>query len=184
MKTKDIVLTAMFTALISVGTFIRIPLPLCPLTLQPLFTALAGVVLGSKRGSAAAFGYLLLGLLGVPVFTGGGGFGYILKPTFGFILGFCVQAYITGRFAETGTPKLPRLIAGTLCGLLVMYAMGAVYYWLISEFYLGSFTGVWVMLLNCCLLPLPKDVLSCVLAAVLGVRLLPVVKRMEQSAAA
>lgn len=180
MKTRDLTLMAVFIALITAGTFIRIPLPLCPLTLQPLCTTLAGVVLGSKRGAGSVAGFIMLGLLGLPVFTGGGGFGYVLQPTFGFLLGFCVSAYIAGRFVETGEPTVLRLSVGSIAGLLVMYVIGMVYYWVIYQFYLGTFQGFWVMLLNCFLLPLPKDIASCFLAAILGKKLLPVLKRMEQ----
>ena len=57
-----------FTALIAVGAFIRIPVPICPFTLQLLFTTLAGILLGSRRGGGAVLVYLALGLAGVPVF--------------------------------------------------------------------------------------------------------------------
>ena len=63
-----------FTALIAVGAFIRIPVPVCPFTLQLLFTTLAGLLLGSRRGAGAVLVYLALGLAGVPVFTEGAEF--------------------------------------------------------------------------------------------------------------
>ena len=76
MKTKDIIMTALFTALIAAGAFIRIPVPVCPFTLQFLFTTLAGVLLGSRKGAAAVGVYVILGLAGLPIFTSGGGIGY------------------------------------------------------------------------------------------------------------
>lgn len=179
MKLKDITLMAMFIALITAGTFIRIPLPLCPLTLQPLCTTLAGILLGSKRGFGSVAGYVLLGLIGIPVFTGGGGIGYVLQPTFGFLIGYCFSAWIAGKIAETGTTTVLRLSLGGVAGLVAVYGIGLVYYWLIYEYYLGTFQGFWVMLLNCFLLPLPKDILSCILAGILGKRLLPVIRQTE-----
>ena len=67
--TRDLVLFALFTALIAIGAFIRIPVPFCPFTLQLLFTTLAGLLLGSRRGAASVAVYVFLGLIGLPVFT-------------------------------------------------------------------------------------------------------------------
>ena len=65
-KTKDMILSAMFVALISVGAFIKIPIPVVPFTLQYLFTMLAGLLLGKRRGSLAVCVYVALGLMGLP----------------------------------------------------------------------------------------------------------------------
>ena len=62
MKTKEIIFIALFADLIAVGAFIRIPVPVCPFTLQFLFTTLAGVILDSKKGAMAVSLYVLLGL--------------------------------------------------------------------------------------------------------------------------
>ena len=88
MKTKDLVLCAMFVALIAVGAFIKIPVPVVPFTLQFLFTMLAGLLLGPVNGALAVVVYIVLGLIGLPIFTQGGGPGYIFQPSFGYIIGF------------------------------------------------------------------------------------------------
>ncbi len=87
-KTTDMVLCAMFAALIAVGAFIRIPIPYVPFTLQLFFTTLAGLLLGPKLGAASSLVYMITGLIGIPIFTEGGGPGYIFKPSFGYIIGF------------------------------------------------------------------------------------------------
>ena len=89
---RELVLCGLFIALITVGTFIRIPIGNDVYTLQFLFTLLAGLVLGARLGALAVGAYVLLGLVGVPVFATGGGFGYIAQPTFGYLLGFILQA--------------------------------------------------------------------------------------------
>ena len=99
-KTKSIIYCGLFTALIAVGAFIKIPVPVVPFTLQYLFTMLAGLLLGARRGSLSVFAYMVLGLAGLPIFTEGGGLWYVFKPSFGYIIGFCLGTYVTGRIAE------------------------------------------------------------------------------------
>ena len=98
-KTKSMVYCGLFTALIAVGAFIKVPVPVVPFTLQYLFTMLAGLLLGAKRGAIAVLAYMLLGLAGLPIFTEGGGLWYVLKPSFGYIIGFVLGTYVTGRIA-------------------------------------------------------------------------------------
>ena len=71
-----------------------------PFTLQFLFTTLAGLLLGSKLGTISVVAYTLLGLAGLPIFSEGGGIWYIFKPSFGYIIGFCIGTYVTGLIAE------------------------------------------------------------------------------------
>ena len=93
-------LCALFTGLIIVGAFIKIPIPNVPLTLQVMFTNLAGLVLGSRLGALSVLTYVLLGLAGIPVFTSGGGIGYVLMPTFGYLIGFIIGTFAAGRIVE------------------------------------------------------------------------------------
>ena len=88
-KTKTLIYCSLFTALIAAGAFIKIPVPVVPFTLQYLFTMLAGLLLGSKRGTISVVAYMLLGLAGLPIFSEGGGLWYVFKPSFGYIIGFC-----------------------------------------------------------------------------------------------
>ena len=73
-KTYKIALVAMFAALSAIGAFIRVPMPMVPFTLQLFFTTMAGLLLGGELGALSVGVYVLIGLLGLPVFTGGGGF--------------------------------------------------------------------------------------------------------------
>lgn len=76
-STQDMVLCGVFTTLITAGAFIKVPVPVLPFTLQFLFTMLAGLLLGGRKGALSVFVYILLGLVGLPVFAEGGGFWYI-----------------------------------------------------------------------------------------------------------
>lgn len=179
-KTKDLILCALFAALTAVGAFIKIPVPVVPFTLQLLFTMLAGLFLGGRRGAAAVTAYILMGLLGFPVFAEGGGLGYILKPSFGYLIGFAAAAYLTGCIAnKVPEPGYGRLLAANFIGLGVVYLCGMVYYYLISNLYLGQPIGLWPLFLYCFLLAVPGDILLCLLGAVLGKRLIPVIRRYQ-----
>ena len=175
-KTKSMVLTAMFTALIAVGAFIRIPIPVCPFTMQVCFTTLAGIILGKNRGAAASALYVLLGLLGLPIFAGGGGITYVLQPTFGYLIGFIAGSYLTGLIVHSGEITTKRLLAGSFAGLGVVYLMGILYYRIITVVYLHEPMSWGNLLLYCFLLPVPGDILLCVLSAVLTKRFMPVIR--------
>lgn len=175
---RDLTLTSLFTALIIAGTFIRIPIPVVPFTLQVFFTMLCGLLLGARLGAAAVGAYITLGLLGLPVFTQGGGPGYIFTPTFGYIIGFCAGAFITGSLAhKVSHPSYRRLLAANLAGLGVVYLFGMVYYYLISHFYLNHPIGIGALFLYCFILVIPGDILLCLLAAKIAAILIPLVKR-------
>ena len=121
LKTKDLALIALFTALTAAGAFIRIPIPMVPFTLQFLFTTLAGLLLGAKRGALSVLCYLILGLIGLPIFSDGGGIFYVLQPTFGYLIGFLAGAFITGWIAhKTDARSFLRLFAACFAGPVVV----------------------------------------------------------------
>lgn len=171
-KTKDMLLCALFTALIAVGTFIKIPIPVVPFTLQFLFTMLAGLLLGSKNGALSVALYTLLGLIGLPIFAEGGGLWYILKPSFGYIIGFIIGSYVTGRMTEKkNNPSFRWILLSNFTGLFIVYAVGMIYYYIICNFVINSPIGVGVLFLYCFVLAVPGDICLCVLAALLAKRL-------------
>lgn len=174
-KTRNLAVMALFAALIAASAYIRIPIPVVPFTLQFLFTTLAGILLGGKHGAWSVLCYIFIGLLGLPVFAEGGGFSYVLHPTFGYLIGFCVAAFVTGTIANrVPTPSMQRLLAANFIGLAFVYTFGMVYYWLIYTFYIGSGIGFWTLFLYCFVLAVPGDIVLCVIAAFLGKRLIPI----------
>lgn len=176
-KTKDMILCALFVALIAVGAFIKVPVPVVPFTLQYLFTMLAGLLLGPKKGALAVCIYIVLGLCGLPVFAQGGGIGYIFQPSFGYIPGFAVGAYVTGTIAgKSERPSYGRLLAADFAGLAVVYAMGMAYYYVMSNFYLGNPIGLMPLFLYCFVLAVPGDIVLCIVAAALGRRMIPLIR--------
>ena len=177
MKTREMILTGLFAALTAVGAFIKVPVPVCPFTLQFLFTTLAGVLLGGKLGACAVGIYVMLGLAGLPIFAGGGGISYVLQPTFGYLIGFIAGAWLTGAIVHRGALDMKRLFIGCFAGLMVVYAFGMAYYWAISKFWLCTPIGVKPLFLYCFVLAVPGDIVLCIISAVLGKRLLPLTKK-------
>ncbi len=177
-KTRNIILCALFVSLIIVGAFIKIPIPVVPFTLQFLFTMMAGLLLGGKRGAISVCIYIIMGLIGLPVFTEGGGIGYILKPSFGYIIGFAVASFVTGVIAnKVDNPSYKRLLVANFIGLGIVYLFGMVYYYMISNFYLGTPIGLWPLFLYCFILAVPGDIVLCILGAFLSKRLIPIIKK-------
>ena len=178
LSTREMVLCALFAALIAVGAFIRVPVPVVPFTFQFLFTMLAGLLLGGRLGATSVSLYLMMGLAGLPVFAEGGGFGYILKPSFGYLIGFCVASYVTGVMANKDAhPTFRRLLLANFAGLAIVYAMGLAYYYVICNYVIGTPIAMWPLFLYGFLLSVPGDILLCFLGASLAKRLIPVIRK-------
>lgn len=174
-NTYSIVLCALFAGLIAIGAFLRIPVYPVPATFQMTFVLLAGMMLGSRRGAISAFVYMAVGLIGIPIFTMGGGLSYLLQPTFGYIVGFIPGAYVTGRIVEKAARSTYKnYFVASLAGLLVVYFIGIVYFYSLSRYYLNREIGLWYLLSNCLLLTLPGDVVFCSAGALLAKRIKPV----------
>jgi len=115
-----IVFSALFTASIVAGAYVTIPIGPVPITLQTLFVMLAGLLGGFRTGLFAVMLYLLLGLIGLPVFSGGiGGFAHFISPTGGFLLGLIPMVAIVG----IGGKKLSNTVSQTI--VTVMQCFGA-----------------------------------------------------------
>jgi biotin transport system substrate-specific component len=171
----SMVLCAMFAALIAVGAFIRIPVPMVPFTLQITFTTLAGYLLGAKKGAVSVIVYVVLGLIGLPIFTEGGGLSYIFKPTFGYLPAFIIGTFITGVIAhKVKKPSYLRLLAAGFIGLAVVYVIGVAYLYMMYHFYLKSDVGLWALIMSGCILVLPGNAAFTFLAAYGAKRLIPI----------
>ena len=168
MTTRQLVRTALFAALTAVGAFLKIPLGPSAITLQFFFTAMAGCLLGSGCGALSQLIYVALGLLGLPVFTAGGGFSYVLHPTFGFLLGLIPCAFVIGKLAKRPL-TFWRTALSMLAGLVVLYAIGVPYMALIANAYLGKGLTFWQVIKNGMLIYLPGDLLKIALGSFLCV---------------
>lgn len=182
MKTKMLILVALFASLTAVGAFIKIPFLYSSITLQVFFTLLAGVLLGPKYGALSQIVYVALGLLGLPIFTGGGGLGYFLYPTCGFLIGLIPMAFVVGKLTEGGR-SLRRVVLASLVGLVVLYLIGLPYMALILNVYMGKTMDLWGVLMAGMIPFLPGDMVKIAFVAILCPKLLPHVRAVPAAAA-
>lgn len=121
---------ATFIVLTSLGAFVRIPLPFTPvpITLQTFFVLLSGALLGSRLGLSTQLGYILLGVLGLPVFTGAGsGLFYLSGPTGGYLLGFVLASFFVGRFIKYSQNSFFYTFSLLCLGDLILLCSGVIW---------------------------------------------------------
>lgn len=172
---EDMTICGLFTALIAAGAFIKITIPVQPFpmnfTLQWFFVLLAAFVLGPRLACISVGVYLAVGLIGVPVFAAGGGPAYLVRPTFGFLLGFALAAYVVGTVDRClHSPGLGKMFLAAFSGLLVMYMSGMIYFYIISNYVIHMPVTWKIVFINCFLLTVSGDTVLCVLAAMLARR--------------
>lgn len=180
MRTKihNMILVSLFAALTAVGAFIRIDIPFVPFTMQFFFCAFSAVLLGARLGALSQLVYVAIGLIGIPIFTRGGGPGYIFQPTFGYLLGFIAGAYLIGKLIEKFKDfTFIKILLAVACGLIVVYIFGTSYLYLIYNFYLQQPKTIsWVMMYGCAIF-IGGDLLSGAIVALIAVRLVPMLQK-------
>ena len=130
-KTSDIVYIGIFAAMISICSLITIPATV-PFTLQTMgiFTAIG--ILGGQKGTLAVLTYILLGAVGIPVFSGfSGGIGIIFGTTGGYIIGFLFSAILMWRIEAIFGRNQIVFILSMIAGLCVCYAFGTAWFMMI-----------------------------------------------------
>ncbi|MBO8172076.1 MAG: biotin transporter BioY [Bacillaceae bacterium] len=174
LQARDITLVSLFVALMVISAMVARFFPtVVPFSLQPFVALLAGVILGKRLGPLAIGVYILLGLVGVPVFAKApfGGFSYVLQPTFGFLLGFVLTPYIIGLFIEGKKKSLARYVTGTLLGVVAMYLVGLPYLYVVLKYVLELEQASWMYVIKIGFIPfITLDVVKAVVASVIGLR--------------
>ncbi|MGI6212738.1 MAG: biotin transporter BioY [Anaerovoracaceae bacterium] len=175
----NLVLVAMFAALITVCAWISFPLPFTqvPISLATMAVGITACLLGWKRGTLAVIVYVLLGIAGVPVFAQfSAGLGVIAGPTGGYIVGYIVFAFVTGILLSVWGRKkytVLNVTGAVLIGLFFCYLLGTLWY-------VVSMHVTPIAALTLCVVPfIPGDILKTIVTVILAVRLKPVLARME-----
>ncbi len=174
MSTKELVRAALFTAMICVVTIlIRMfqPVVVIPFSLQPFIMLMAGYLLSPRAAFLSMSAYIMLGLIGIPVFSVPpyGGPAYILVPTFGFLIGMPLAAWAASRMIRAS--NLWNFIAAGIAGIIVLYAIGMPYMYIILNFYLEKVVDV-IQLIKIAVLPfIIFDLIKIFIASLLAVDL-------------
>lgn len=162
-KTQDMVYIAMFAVLIAVCSWICLPTTV-PVSLQTFGVFVAVGVLGGKRGTLSVLIYLLLGIIGIPVFAGfTGGIGIILGSTGGYIIGFLFSALLMWGMEKILGKKTWVLALSMVLGLLVCYTFGTLWFMAVYVSETGAI-GLWPVLGFCVFPFIIPDIIKIVLA--------------------
>ncbi|MBU5439933.1 biotin transporter BioY [Tissierella sp. MSJ-40] len=178
-STKEMTLVALFTGLTAIGAFVNIPLGEVPITLQTLFVILSGLILGPKLGAFSQIVYITLGLIGVPILAGlTGGPQTILKPSFGFLIGFIFASYIVGKICniEKGIDN-KRIWLAVFIGTIVIYLFGLPYMYLILNKLMGKNLPLSIIIKTGCILFLPGDILKALISSIVAIKTLPILDK-------
>lgn len=177
-RVKEMALISTFTALTAVGAFISIPVGPVPITLQTLFVLLSGMLLGPKLGALSQIVYIVLALIGIPIFSGfSGGLQILLKPSFGFSIGFIFAAYIVGKITYDDIKLKSKILVGAIVGSIVIYLFGLPYMYYILNIVMKKSLSFGTVMNMGCLLFIPGDLLKLVLANIISKKALPILNR-------
>ena len=177
---------ALFAAIICVGCFIRIPLGVIPIVLQNVLCVLSGVLLGGLLGGAPTALFLIAGLIGLPVYSGGtGGLAVWLGPTGGFLPGYFLGAITAGLIA--GKPSVEqkkcsimlvvRVSLAILAGMVILYVPGVIRfaYWATAAGKVPAEKTALAYTMGACVIPyIPGDILKIVVAIPVALKVRPV----------
>lgn len=170
MRIRRLAECSLMLSLIIIGAYIKIPIPYVPFSLQFLFVTLAGQLLGAKYGAFVVCVYIIMGLLGIPVFASGGGVAYVLQPTFGYLIGFVFSAYVSGVITEKYYFKYYRYIAN-FSAIVCMYFFGVIYMYYLYKLYFNQNLEITEILYLGVVLQLPGDILLSIFGAKIATRI-------------
>ncbi len=147
------------------------PVAPVPITMQNLFVVMSGMMLGQKAGAMSQIVYIIIGLMGLPVFSGGGGPGYVVSPTFGYLVGFVAASAVSGYLMKGKPLSVGNVLFASAAGMLTIYLIGMPYLACYLKFVLKKPDALWIAVKTGMALFLPGDALKCALLAMVMPRL-------------
>lgn len=167
MTTQQLIKTALATVIIVIGGFINIQLVYIPMTMQVMAILLVAGIFGKKVATYSAIVYMLLGLIGVPVFAKGGGIWYIFEKSFGYIVGFIFAAWVIGYIIEKMKKNVINIFLADIIGVAIIYIFGLIYFYFIANIYTNMNMPISKILYYGFLITIPGDILSCIFGAII-----------------
>lgn len=167
LSVKGIVYAALMGALTAAGAFIIIPLPPVPITAQTFFLNMAAILLGGPLAALSQFIYLMLGIIGMPVFSGGkAGMGVLFGPTGGYLIGFIFGAFVIGMIARMKkSAGILWFIFAMLTGMVIIYGCGVIQLAFVAKLSFNKALAVGALPF------IPGDLIKILLAAIVGSQL-------------
>ena len=171
-RAREVALIALFVAITVVFGFIKIPMQPVAMSLLTLATALAGCFLSPLSAALSQIIYVVMGLIGIPVFTAGGGPAYVLQPSFGFLLFLPFMAagisFVVrhDRFLPAKARFLWRHFASLFISLLQLL-FGTFYYYILYKYYMNSDLTLAAAFMSCFVLFIPTAIIKSVLSVAL-----------------
>ena len=175
LKIKSIIKISLFTAIICIFSLIKIPVQ--PVAVTLTFFAVNTIILISdlKLSFISILLYIILGLLGLPVFSQGGGIGYVLNISFGYLLGFLVAPFMSFLAKKVFKTKSYNMILGII-NIFTVYTFGCLYAWVLSYIYLKTKMDIKYLITYFVLIFIPTDMIFCYLSSKIAERLKRIVK--------
>ena len=171
-KVKKLTLIAMMTAILCILAPLSIPISNVPISAATLIVSFAAIILGTKYSLICVSLYILLGIVGLPVFAGwGSGIGVIAGPTGGYLIGYFFIAFCTGFFLKLGKEKLTLLAVGMLLGTVACYTFGTV--WLAYQLSLDTKAALMAGVIPF----IPGDVIKIIVCLVVALPIRKLLKR-------
>ncbi len=165
-KTKTIAYISLFATLIVIGAFLSLPIGPVDISLQTFFLLLATYFI-KEKASLSALTYILIGLMGLPVFAGfKSGFGIVLSPSFGFLIGMVLVPLFAGpRIRSLKNKTFKNILLIFIISSLLLYLVGLPYMTIILRIYMGLDISAYDLLLKGMIVFLPGDLLKAISAA-------------------
>jgi biotin transport system substrate-specific component len=164
MDRNTLALIPLCAALTAAGALIRIPLWPVAITLQTFFV-------GPRHGALSQLVYLIIGLLGLPVFSSGGGISYFMQPSFGYLLGFVLAPLAVGSIVRNKVLSHKIVFIAAIAGTLVIYSIGIPYLAAYMYLVLKKPDAISLAIKTGALVFLPGDLIKCIILAMIIPRL-------------
>ncbi len=180
------VFAALFAAIICVGCFMRIPLGVVPIVLQNALCVLTGVLLGSFAGAAPTALFIIAGLIGLPVYSGGtSGIAVLLGPTGGFYPGYLLGALVAGLISgkpsvaekKLSVKTVVKISVAIVAGMIILYIPGTLRFaqWATGAGKVPAEKTIFAYTMGACVIPfLPGDLLKTIISIPIALKVRPI----------